>query len=244
MKFKTLLITTIGAFVITSANADHHGKAVVEESADIGATLAVGYNSHYINRGVDNGESQITTQVDYDLPDIPISVGVWYSNPTSGSGQNPAHGDELNLYATLTRSFGSVDAWLGYTAYLYPEGPSRAAENEIRTGIGTAVGPLDLAVGVYYDLDIEGWFFDATLSYSYVLCDSSSLELAAGIAYSVDYNSAGSEFNNVLLVASVPISLTDRATLKPYIAGTLALDAIDGFQDDELFGGISLSVAF
>ena len=243
MKFKTLLITTIGAFVVASANAGD--KAVmVEESTDLGATLAVGYNSHYINRGVNNGENQITTQLDYDLPSIPISVGVWYSKPTSGSGQNPLRGDEVNLYATATRSFGSIDAWLGYTAYLYPEGPSRAAKNEVRTGIGTAVGPLDLAAGVYYDFDIDGWFLDLTLSYSYVLCDAASLDVAAGIAYSIDYNSAGSNFNNVLLVVSVPVAVTDRATLRPYIAGTLALDAIDAFQDDELFGGISLSVAF
>ena len=243
MKLKTLLITTIGAFVIASANAgEAPAKAVVEESADIGATLAVGYNSHYIFRGINYGESQITAQVDYDLPDLPISIGAWYGNPTSGGGLNPGHGDELDLYATATRSFGSIDAWLGYTAYIYPEGG--ASTNEVGTGIGTAVGPLDLAIGAYYDFDIDGWYLDLTLSYSYVLCDQASLDLAAGVSYSIDYSTASDDWNNVLLVASVPIALTDRATLTPYIAGSLALDAIDGFQDDELFGGISLSVAF
>ena len=242
MKLKTLLITTIGAFVVASANAGDKNP-VTDPPADLGASVAVGYNTHYIFRGINYGENQVTTQVDYTCPITGISIGAWYGNPTSGGGLNPGHNDELDLYANISHSFGSIDAWLGYTAYTYPEGGS--STNEVGTGIGTAVGPLDLALGAYYDFDIDGWYLDLTLSYSYVLCDAASLDLAAGISYSVDYStSSGSDFNNVLLVVSVPVALTDRATLTPYIAGTLALDAIDGFQDDELFGGVSLSVAF
>ena len=95
-----------------------------------------------------------------------------------------------------------------------------------------------------YDFDIDGWYLDLTVGRSVALTDMISLNLAAGISYSIDYNSDGSDFNNVLLVVSLPIALTDRATLTPYVAGTLALDAIDGFQDDEIFGGVSLSVDF
>jgi len=244
MKLKTLLITTIGAFAVASAQAgEAPAKAVVEEATDLGATVSVGYNTSYIFRGVNYGDDQITTQIDYVCPKTGIEFGAWYGNPTTGRGQNPAHNDELRLSAALGHSFGAIDAWAGYTAYLYPEGGANST-NEVGTGVGTSVGPIDLALGAYYDFDIDGWYIDLTAGHSFVLCDMASLDLSAGISYSVDYNSAGSEFNSVLLVAAIPIKLTDTATLTPYVAGNFALDAVDGYQDDQIFGGVSLSVTF
>lgn len=246
MKLKTLLITTIGAFAVASANAGDStptGKAVVEEPADLGVSVTAGYNSHYIFRGVNTGENQITTQIDYDIPGIPLAVGAWYGNPTTGSGVNPGHTDELNLYANLSHSFGAMEAWLGYTAYIYPEGGAEDT-NEVGVGVGGALGPIDLALGLYYDFGIEGWYMDLTAGHSFTLCDFASLDLSAGISYQIDYYAGGSEWNSVLLMAAIPIALNDHATLTPYIAGTFALDAIDSIQDDELFGGISLAVKF
>ena len=250
MKIKTLLITAIGAFAIANVNAGD-GKVVEEviivEEAD-NASVAVGYNSSYIFRGVNYGDHQVTAQIDYAIEGTPLAIGAWYGNPTKGRGNNPGHRDELDLYATLSHSFGAIDAWIGYTAYLYPEsGGGRLGQNstnEIGTGIGGSVGPIDLALSAYYDLDVEGWYFDLTAGHSFEISDMVSLDLSAGISYGVDYNSSGSEFNSVLLVASLPIALTDTATLSPYIAGNFALDAIDSFQDDQVFGGISLSVTF
>jgi len=249
MKLKTLLITTIGAFVIANANAgEAPAKAVVEVIEEDNASVAVGYNTSYIFRGVNYGDNQVTAQVDYAIVGTPLAVGVWYGNPTDGRGNNPGGQDELDIYATLSHSFGAVDAWIGYTAYLYPEtGGGRLGQgstNEVGTGIGAAAGPIDLALSAYYDLDIEGWYIDLTAGHSFEINDMISLDLSAGISYQVDYNTSGSEFNSVLLVASLPIALTDSATLTPYIAGNFALDAIDSYQDDQVFGGISLSVTF
>ena len=246
MKLKTLLIITIGAFVVASAIAGDSapsGKAIVEEPAELGVSVAAGYNSHYIFRGVNTGENQITTQIDYDIPGIPLAVGAWYGNPTTGSGVNPNHYDELNLYAKINHSFGAVEAWLGYTAYIYPESGVDST-NEVGTGVGGSLGPIDLALGVYYDFDIAGWYMDLTAGHSFTLCDFASLDLAAGISYQIDYNTGGSEWNSILLKASIPIVLNDHATLTPYLAGNFALDAINGFQDDEILGGISLAVTF
>ena len=244
MKIKTLLITAIGAFAIANANAGD--KAVIEEVIIVeedNASIAVGYNTSYIFRGVNYGDDQITAQIDYALEGTPLAIGAWYGNPTTGRGQNPAHTDELDLYATLSHSFGAVEAWLGYTAYLYPENGA-SNTNEIGTGIGSAVGPIDLALSAYYDFDIQGYYFDLTAGHSFEINDIISLDLSAGISYGIDYNSGGSDFNSVLVVAALPIKLTDTATLKPYVAGNFALSAIDAFQDDQVFGGISLSVTF
>ncbi len=249
MKIKTLLITAIGAFAIANVNAGD--KAVIEEVIVVeedNASVAVGYNTSYIFRGVNYGDNQVTAQIDYAIEGTPLAVGAWYGNPTDGRGQNPGGQDELDLYATLSHSFGTVDAWLGYTAYLYPEtGGGRLGQtstNEIGTGIGSAVGPIDLALAAYYDFDIGGYYFDLTAGHSFEINDMVSLDLAAGISYQIDYNTGGSDFNSVLVMASLPIKLTDTATLTPYVAGNFALSAIDSFQDDQVYGGISLSVTF
>ncbi|NOY00605.1 MAG: hypothetical protein GXP30_12850 [Verrucomicrobia bacterium] len=249
MKIKTLLITAIGAFAIANVNAGD-GKIVEEVMIveETNASIAVGYNTSYIFRGVNYGDNQVTAQIDYDIPNTPLAIGAWYGNPTQGRGLNPAQTDELDLYATVSHSFGSVEAWLGYTAYLFPEtGGGRlgnSSTNEVGTGIVTSAGPIDLAVSAYYDFNIEGWYVDATAGHSFDISDIVSLELSAGISYQNDYFSAGGDFNSVLVVAALPIALTDTATLRPYVAGNFALSAIDSFQDDQIFGGISLSVAF
>lgn len=249
MKIKTLLITAIGAFAIANVNAgDKAVVEVVEESADLGATLSVGYDSTYFFRGVDNGQNNIWTSIDYQVAGTPLAIGAWYGNPTTGSGiVNAGHSDELDLYANLSHSFGAVDAWVGYTAYLYPEGGGRTggdSTNEVGAGIGGSVGPIDLALGVYYDFDIDGWYFDLTAGHTQEINDMISLQVAAGISYGIDYWTFGSDWNHIMLMAGLPIKLTDRATLTPYVAANFALDAIDQYQDDEIYGGISLSVDF
>lgn len=249
MKIKTLIITAIGAFTLVNANAGD--KAVIEEVIVVeedNASVAVGYNTSYIFRGVNYGDNQVTAQIDYAIEGTPLAIGAWYGNPTSGRGQNQLHTDELDLYATVSHSFGSIDAWLGYTAYLFPEtGGGRlgnSSTNEIGTGVGMAAGPIDLAIAGYYDFNIEGYYFDITAGHSFQISDMLSLDLSAGISYSVDYFASGGNFNSILLVAALPIALTDTATLKPYVAGNFALDAISDYQDDQIFGGISLSVKF
>ena len=250
MKIKTLFITAIGAFAIANVNAgDKAVVEVVEESADLGATISAGYDSTYFFRGVNNGENNVWTSIDYQLADLPIAIGVLYGNPitTGDSIVNAGHADELDIYATISKNIGAADVWLGYTAYIFPEGGGRtggSSTNEIGAGIGGTAGPIDLALGAYYDFDIDGWYLDLTAGHTVEINDVISLQLAAGVSFGIDYWSAGSEFNHLLVMAALPIRLTDRATLTPYVAGNFALDAIDAVQDDEVYGGISLAVNF
>ncbi len=246
---KSLLF--LGAFGLIGAYTAQAGEdkvvvmetpPVIEEDTSIGASLSAGYDSKYIFRGVDFGDNDVWVGVDYSLPTpIPIDIGAWYINPSDG---DQLLDDELDLYASISQSFGAVDVWFGYTAYLFPEAGS-GDTHELGTGIGTALGPIDVALDAYYDLDeIEGWFFEFTAGHEASITDNVSLSVAAGISYSAGYNSDKDGFNNVLLRAGLPIALTESATFEPYIAGTISLDAIEDFQDDELFGGASLSVSF
>ncbi|MNC97153.1 hypothetical protein D3C83_147140 [compost metagenome] len=54
-----------------------------------------------------------------------------------------------------------------------------------------------------------------------------------------------SGFNHIKEGVSLPIKLTSTATLTPYIAGNIPIDSLeDNGEDDQVYGGISLSVSF
>ncbi len=256
MKLKTLFFTAIGALALTSVSANAgSGKMVMPPPSPIaepqlfGANVSVGYDSHYIFRGVSYGEDSVWGSIEYSLPFTPdfidLTVGTWYQNPINGVPTNPAHEDELDLYVTATVDITEgVSIWFGYAAYLYPEAGG-GSTNEVGTGVDFSILDLiDLGFAGYYDFDIEGWYFSGGASHTLEICDGFGLTAGGSIGYQNDYNAAGSDWNDVRAFVELPISLTDRATLTPYIAHSWSLDAIDSFQEDELYGGVSLSVDF
>jgi hypothetical protein len=49
----------------------------------------------------------------------------------------------------------------------------------------------------------------------------------------------------VVVKLGLPYALTKTATLTPYVAGSLAIDALDALGEDSyLIGGVSLTVTF
>ncbi len=257
MKHKALLFTAIGALALTSVSAHAgSGKAVMPPPSPIaepqlfGANISVGYDSHYMFRGVNYGEDSVWAAIEYSLPFTPefldLTVGAWYENPISGVPLNPAHGDELDLYITATVEVApGVSLWFGYLAYLYPDDSSINNTNELATGVDFSVMDLlDIEVAAAYDIDVEGWYFLTGVSHTIAICDGIGLTAGSSIGYQIDYNNTGDDWNDVRAYVEVPISLTDRATLTPYIAHSWALDAIDSYQEDQLYGGVALSVDF
>ena len=66
---------------------------------------------------------------------------------------------------------------------------------------------------------------------------------SASLNYGDDYYGVDG-FNNFDLRIGLPIAVGD-ATLTPYIAGSIAVDALeDAGGEDELYGGVSLSLSF
>lgn len=213
----------------------------------ISGAVSVGYDSKYIFRGADLGKNSLWGQLEFEVPlgDFILDWGAWYQNPVDGSRLNPAGIDELDLFVTLYRDFGDLSTWLGYTAYLFPEADG-GNTNEVGVGVGTPVGPLDLGLAAYYDFDLADgtWYFEANAGHTIGLTDRIALTLIAGIAYEIVDALDVSDFTHVDLIAALPIEISDTTTLEPYIAGLLPLDGRDAVQDDELYGGITLSVQF
>ena len=60
----------------------------------------------------------------------------------------------------------------------------------------------------------------------------------------MDYYSTEADFQHIKLALAFPVKLTATATLTPYVAGNIALDTTEDFTDDEIYGGVKLSVSF
>lgn len=212
---------------------------------EVGAEISLGYDTDYIFRGVNFGDHLISGAINLDVPlsdMVGLSLGSWYGS----LAESPY--DELDLLAGLTFDLGAVELGIGATWYYFPDTPSVGVDGdafELGASLGTSVGPVDLTVAYFYDFETEGSYIEAGASTSFEVNEWLSIEPYAAVAYNVDYYIDGDGWNHIALGLAFPISLTDTATLKPYVAGNLPLDVIeDTGADDEVVGGVSLSVSF
>ena len=242
---KKLIAIGIASVFAVAANAgpSECAKAPVEvEEAPLGATISAGYMTDYVFYGVDLGSNAPWFGIDYTITQLPVAVdvGVWYINPTDHGLDN----DELDLYASVAGpSFYGFDTALTFTAFIFPElGDSHTYE--LALGVSRSLGVVDWEMSSHYDFELDAWYFETGVSKSFTITDKINLVLGAGIGYSIDYWSAGSDWNHAYVQASLPIALRSNVTLEPYIGGLFALDAVEAFQDDIVHGGVSISVKF
>lgn len=221
---------------------------VVEEDDSLGFSLAVGYDSKYIFRGVDFGDHLVWTSltVPIKLTDkLTFTFAPWYGNIADGEY------DELDVVAGFTYDLGFATVGLGYTWYYFPFSSFDTSEPNVT--IQSCLGELGACkinwfAGAFCDFEAdggdEGWYFETGLNTTIQITDAISLVPEARVTYGKDYYGVDG-FNNVLLKLGAPIALTKTATLTPYIAGSIVLEGLDDIgQDDELIGGVSLTVTF
>lgn len=209
------------------------------EPFSLGAEVSVGYDSMYVFRGVDFGDNLVWGDVNITVPvssAVDLNVGTWYATLADGNY------DELDVYGGLSTDLGAFTVGVGLTWYYFPSGGDDIIEPGIT--IGTSVGAVDLSLGYYYDLEVDGSYLELAAETTIEISDTVSLVPGAVVSYGDDYYGV-SGFNHAGVSLALPIALTDRATLTPYIAATFALDSLaDNGEDDHVYGGVSLSVSF
>lgn len=212
--------------------------------------LHTGYHSIYEFRGVDFGDDLWEAGADfsYAISDsLSLSGGLWYADNVDF--------DELDLYVGLTKSFEHFELSAGYTYYLFP-GETELDTQEFYVGAATEVAwGIGLGLTYYYDFDaIDGGYLEFEATKSFSICDSLSLDFAAGAAWSFDYNNNvnGSEldgFNHWYVSAAAPWTIREGVTLAPYIKFVGADSDLDNEYDatdseDLLLGGAVLTITF
>lgn len=131
--------------------------------------------------------------------------------------------------------------------------------NELGLTATVPLGAANLYLGYYYDLTIGGQYFQAAADYTISVTDWLSVVPAVQFGYGIDYYTGtrgitfaglatqASGFTHALVSISTPIQLTKIATLTPYVAwnfGFQTRNYMNLTHDNEIFGGVKLSVAF
>jgi uncharacterized protein (TIGR02001 family) len=257
MKLKSLLIPTLGLAFATSVFAGSHGKAPAvvqpaEEAAPLGFTATVGYDTDYVFRGLETAQNLISAAIDGNIAinkDISFNVGAWYGASADDKAATYAGGtsySELDLYAGLNAKLGPVTAGLKYTYYNYLGHASSFVKdvNEVGVTLATSAAGLDFIAGAYYDATARGYYFETGVSKTIKITEQISLVPGVLVSYGSHYYDV-SGFNTVKPTLALPIKLTKSATLTPYIAGNLPIDALhDTGEKDRVYGGVALSVSF
>ena len=123
------------------------------------------------------------------------------------------------------------------------------------------LGAANVYFGYFYDLRINGSYFQLAADYTIPVTDWLSLVPSVQTGYGIDYytgtggptfappafGTQASGFTHTLFSLAAPIKLTKSATLTPYTAWNFAWQTrnyMNATADNELFGGVKLSIAF
>ena len=204
---------------------------------DIGAEVSVGYDTDYMFRGVNLGQDLLWSDVNVStsLSDgLDLGVGAWYANVADDAGN-----DELDIYAGLSTSMGDMSVDLGATYYYYPDPTAGEGTLEFGIGLGTSAGPIDPSLGLYYDIDLEAAYYEVGAATSFDLTDTMAVDVGGAIG-----NADGDTLTALTFTIGVPITLSDSASLSPYVGVNIPLDDYEDEFGDDIYSGLSLTVGF
>ena len=190
----------------------------------------------------DYSRYDLYTSLDYDLGFGTLSAGYrhyFYPNSFSGS----MNGAAAVIGAGGYPDFGVKDA------------------GELSVVFGTSFVGFDWNVGYYYDFRVGGSYYETNLSYEIPVTPWMSLVPAFQAGYGNDYYSGGgnqtnatingngvsSGFTHFTFTLGAPIALTPTAALTPYISwisSDRTRNYLNNSANNEIFGGVSLSVSF
>jgi hypothetical protein len=208
------------------------------EPFSLGADISLGYDTDYVFRGQALAEDLLTTTVNLNTISLgdgmDLDLGAWYAN-TYDAGYT-----ELNLFGGVSVDLGDASLSAGITYYDTSGGDNIV---EPYVGIGTELAGLDVSLGYAYDSDDDSAYIAIGAGKSLELSDDITVDVSASLNYADDHYGVDG-FNNIDLRIGLPMAV-GGATLTPYIAGSIAVDGLeDAGGDDELYGGVSLSLSF
>ena len=255
----------------------------------IGATLDVAYDTRYYFRGLWFADNIVTAALNVSIPltdKLTWGVGAAYISTietpaldvTGTKNRNGFDYSEFDLITSLSYDMGWGKLGAQYQYYGYPDTYSGSfngvsnAVNDSELGITGAselgltltipVGAANVYMGYYYDLRINGSYFQLAADYTIALTDWMSLVPSIQTGYGIDYytgtrgavfagvspgTTQSSGFTHTLFSVAAPIKLTKSATLTPYAAWNFAWQTrnyMNATADNEVFGGVKLSIAF
>lgn len=216
-----------------------------DDSALGGAELSfeAEYASSYLYRGVDFGDNAGIGTAKLALPLAEAAV-------VTVGGRYVATGDdysESQAFAEMQVPLGPLAVMFGYR---YFSGDDYGLEefgyderNEIGTMIGTTLFGVNVGAGYFFDTGLDGHYVELKGSRKWDLFGPVALRAMASAAFGFDYQFEGSGLNNVGAGIELPVTISEFATLAPFVSASFAGDDLE-IGDDTVVGGVSLKVTF
>lgn len=229
--------------VIGGAGEDGAGSLTWGLGGGYIATLQTPFQAGGVasDSGFDYSEYDLYTSLSYDVG--PATLGIqyqYYGYPDTYSGSFRGVSNAAN------------DSELGLTG-----------AHEVGVTAAIPLGAANIYAGYYYDLTVAGQYFQLAADYTIAVNDWLSIVPAVQTGYGINYytgtdgptlgtsatglSTQSSGFTHVLLSLSTPVQLTKTAKLTPYVAwnfGFQTRNYMNSTHDNEVFGGVKLSVAF
>lgn len=243
---KFIISALLAALVATTAFADENAPVETKEQSaweNLSTTLTVGYDSRYVLYGYRLSRHLWHADVwlTYPLNDkVTLTGGSWYGHLTDGTYR------ELDAYAGADYALtGSIYVGFQYSYFDYLEtawGDGDA--HEIAAHVSYWGEHLSLSLRNQYDNEAEGSLVRMLAGYALPLCSKVTLKVEAEAGYAFGYYIDGNAWNHAQVKVSLPYQIDDRFALTPFIAYTAPLAAIDAFEEEEVYYGLSGSVTF
>ena len=224
-------------------------SAAEEESGllgGIGLEASAGWDSHYIFRGELLQENTVWTQLSYDLAltdSLSLNITPWFLQDADTDY------NEFDLLGALTYSLDPWEFSLGYAGYYYPRkslGGNEGIddEQEMTASVSRSFGDLSATLLGAYSFTRDGFYYEFALDYAVAVTEALTLTPGVALGWDTDYFGDGTDLNHVALRLSADYQITPWCTLSPYIAGNLPTGHLESDYDNDLYGGVSVSVAF
>ena len=235
---------TIGALAAASALVAGNASAEVEYE------IHTGYSNQYLFRGLDLGDDLVEVGVDVatEWNGLGLSAGAWYgsfSPNTDFYAVGPdADGDELDVYAEVSKDLGFATAAVGYIYYMNQRNITDDAQ-EVYFSLAKEFFGVDFSLTYFWDIETDNdGYTELGASKGFELSPCLTLNTGATLAYLCEE----SEFAHLTAKVSLDWAFTETATISPFVAASWGLTSEAGnthsAADEEFVGGTMLSVSF
>lgn len=230
MKLKSMTsVITKSAFVLAAcaslnafagtAPSGKGGSSVQPQCTDcgalfdsVGASLEVGYDTRYYNRGIYRADNTVSAGVNLSVPlteQVSLGLGARYITTvetTAGNGAPFGQGDfdfsELALSAGLNYDAGFATFGLVYTHYEYFDGFSGtfggiqapgagelnvSGAEEVGLTVASSLGPVNLSAGWFYDFRVGGSYAEVGADLPIEITSWLSIVPGVRTGYGFDY---------------------------------------------------------
>ncbi len=240
------------------------GMAYAEEDKPT-ADLTVGAYSQYIWRGFELSKDSIVLQPSMTVAYKGFSANLWGNldtDPYSSTTDESNNWNETDMTLAYGWEMGPAAFSVGYIYYAL-DGVDDSQEFFASAGLNTLLTPT---LTVYRDVDsYQGWYTTLGISHSIPVQGDITLDLGAQVSYLTaddastyadpnDANDAYSNFHDGVLSVGATVPVSTYITINPKLSYIFALSndaqdlmkasSKDGNDDNFIYGGVSVSMAF